>query len=148
MFKYINYINLLFWSLYALGIFRRRVRAHGFFTVGNARNIEIGGGVSINAGVYIQGRNHVIIGNNVVISRSVMIFDAGRSISQRDLHDCKSVSIGDRCWIGAGAIILPGVVLGDDVIVGAGSVVTKSFSSCSVIAGNPAKVVSLAKSDE
>ena len=47
--------------------------------------------------------------------------------------------IGKRCWIGANAVIRPGVKLGDDVIVGAGSVVNKDFDSNSVIAGIPAK---------
>lgn len=54
----------------------------------------------------------------------------------------KNIVIGEKCWIGMNAVLLPGVVLGDNTIVGAGSVVTKSFpqGSC-VIAGNPAQIV-------
>ena len=49
--------------------------------------------------------------------------------------------MGDDIWVGGGAIICPGVTLGNNVIVGAGSVVTKSFGDNVVVAGNPARVV-------
>lgn len=57
----------------------------------------------------------------------------------RDLQ--KPVKVGKNCFIGANAILLPGVELGDHVIVGAGAVVTKSFPSNVIITGNPAKIV-------
>ena len=68
--------------------------------------------------------------------------------SNHDINDLnshskpKDVWIGKRCWIGMNSIILPGVTLGDDTIIGAGSVVTKSFKDGKVIiAGSPAKVI-------
>ena len=51
------------------------------------------------------------------------------------------VHIGRNCWIGAGAVILPGVTLGDNVVVGAGSIVTKDLPSNVVAVGNPCKVL-------
>ena len=51
------------------------------------------------------------------------------------------VHIGRNCWIGAGAIILPGITVGDNVVVGAGSVVTKDLPSNVVAVGNPCKVL-------
>lgn len=51
------------------------------------------------------------------------------------------VKIGKRCWIGAGAIILPGVTVGDDTVIGAGSVVTKDIPSGVVAVGNPCRAI-------
>ena len=51
------------------------------------------------------------------------------------------IRIGNKCWIGANAIVLPGVSLGDHVIVGAGAIVTKSFPSNCTIAGVPARII-------
>lgn len=56
-------------------------------------------------------------------------------------HDGKPVHIGENSWCGAGVTILPGVVIGKDVIVGAGSVVTKEFPDNLIIAGDPAKII-------
>jgi len=53
----------------------------------------------------------------------------------------KPITIGDDCWIGGGAIILPGVTIGEHCVVGAGAVVTKSVAAYTVVAGNPARVV-------
>ncbi len=64
-------------------------------------------------------------------------------LNNLDYHQpTQPILIGKNCWIGMNAVILPGVVLGDHTIVGAGAVVTKSFSegSC-VIVGNPAKLI-------
>ena len=53
----------------------------------------------------------------------------------------KPVNLGDDLWVGGGAIICPGVTLGNNVIVAAGSVVTKSFGDNVVVGGNPARVI-------
>ena len=134
-------------TIYGILVFHRRVRVHGFFVVGNPKNVTVGTNVAINHGVYIQGHGCVIIGDNVVLSPRCIILDSGLSIDdvtcqkERKGHIKTMTAIGNNVWIGAGAIILPGVSLGDNCIVGAGSVVTKSFPSSSVVAGNPARVL-------
>jgi len=94
-------------------------------------------------GCHIDGRNGIRFGKNVWIGPHVCIISQNHDVC--DLHKHvkeKGIIIGDNCWIGAGAIILPGVELGEHTIVGAGSVVTHSFlDGDEVIAGNPAKVI-------
>ena len=51
------------------------------------------------------------------------------------------IRIGDNVWIGAGAIILPGVTIGDDAVIGAGAIVTKDIKTGEVVGGNPARLL-------
>lgn len=92
---------------------------------------------------YIQGGNGITIGDDTIFGPGVKIISANHDVN--DLSKWKKaepITIGKRCWIGANAVILPSVQLGDDVIVGAGAVVNRSFPSGSVIAGVPAAVIS------
>lgn len=63
------------------------------------------------------------------------------SIEYTFLNIKKPVKIGNRCWIGANAIILPGVTIGDNVVIGAGSIVTKDMPSNTIAVGSPARVI-------
>lgn len=85
----------------------------------------------------------IIFGKNCYVADNVGIITANHNLQRLEQHlEGKDIVIGKNCWIGINSSILPGVVLGDHTIVGAGSVVTKSFpdGDC-VIAGNPAKVL-------
>ena len=53
-----------------------------------------------------------------------------------------TIVVGDDVWIGGGAILLPGITIGEGVVIGAGSVVTKSVNPYTIVAGNPAKILS------
>ncbi|MCU8205253.1 acyltransferase [Vibrio vulnificus] len=87
------------------------------------------------------------IGNDVMIGPEVMILTGGHDYKNRALllREQKiltaPVSIGNDCWIGSRVIILPGVSICDRVIVGAGSVVSKSIQEPGIYAGNPAKKI-------
>jgi acetyltransferase-like isoleucine patch superfamily enzyme len=96
----------------------------------------------LSPGCYIQGIGKIYIGGYTFVGPNVGIISANHDIYDLRNHQKGDVRIGSYCWIGMNAIVLPGVELGDFTIVGAGSVVTKSFSEgyC-VIAGNPAKLV-------
>ncbi|WP_308189864.1 DapH/DapD/GlmU-related protein [Nostoc sp. XA010] len=83
----------------------------------------------------------VKIGSGTMISRNCSITTVTHSINSADrsLGITKPVTIGRNVWIGTGAIILPGVTIGDYSVVGAGAVVTKSIPAMQVFVGNPAK---------
>lgn len=94
-------------------------------------------------GTYFQAIGKIVIGKGTWIAPNVGLITANHSISDLNAHDSpKSIILGENCWIGMNSMILPGVTLGNHTVVGAGSVVTKSFPDghC-VIAGNPAKVI-------
>ena len=84
----------------------------------------------------------IIIGENVWIAQNVGIITENHNPRNPDEHLApRDVIIGDSCWIGMNAVILPGVVLGPHTTVGAGSIVTHSFPGYCIIAGNPAKII-------
>lgn len=96
-------------------------------------------------GCYFQAASdaHIRIGKGTCIAANVGIITANHDVKELDKHlPGKDVNIGDNCWIGMNSVLLPGVTLGERTVVGAGSVVTKSFpKGYCVIAGNPAKVI-------
>jgi acetyltransferase-like isoleucine patch superfamily enzyme len=96
----------------------------------------------IQPGCYIQAMGKVIIGDYCFFGPNVGILAGNHDPYNLTQYIHSEVRIGSYCWVGMGALILPGVVLGDFTVVGAGAVVTKSFEEghC-IIAGNPAAVV-------
>tara|TARA_B100000579_G_C22819738_1_gene849891 strand:+ start:1172 stop:1717 length:546 start_codon:yes stop_codon:yes gene_type:complete len=95
-------------------------------------------------GCYIQAGNSIYIDEGTIWSANVAIISANHNMEEKEKSWLKAepIRIGKDCWIGANACILPGVVLGDNVVVGAGSVVTRSFLvKGSVVAGNPARII-------
>lgn len=104
------------------------------------RNVWISFAVSGNC--YIQGINGIEIGDDTIFAPGVKIISANHDADDFSVHKAAPpVRIGRRCWIGTNAVVLPGVEIGDNMVVGAGSVVTQSFGANLVVAGNPARVI-------
>ena len=111
-----------------------------------ARNIEYGKftakSFAISPGLYIQGGNGVKFGSNVLLGPNVAIISSNHGLNNRSIWLYSApVVIHDNVWVGANSTILPGVTIGENTIVGAGSVVTKSFEKNLIVAGNPARIL-------
>jgi acetyltransferase-like isoleucine patch superfamily enzyme len=117
---------------------------HPSSVVNGYQNVLIGEHTSpgYSPGCYIQGIGRVYIGDYTQLAQNVGIISANHDVHDNSVHQVSEVRIGRYCWIGMNAVVLPGVVLGDFTVVGAGSVVTKPFpEGYCVIAGNPARVI-------
>ena len=109
------------------------------------RHCHFGKRVYANFNLTCVDDTHIFVGDCTLIGPNVTIATAAHPIdhAQREqgLQYNLPVHIGKNCWIGAGAIILPGVTIGDNTIIGAGSVVTKDIPSGVVAVGNPCKIL-------
>ena len=105
--------------------------------------LEIGDRTMLNFGGDIGVTRSVTIGRDCLIGTHAIILDNDfhDALRRQDRPEAKPVRIGDRVWIGNRVIVLPGVTIGDDAVVGAGSVVTSDVAARSVVAGNPARVI-------
>jgi maltose O-acetyltransferase len=109
------------------------------------------GPITIENGVYINANGHfrgeIKIGANTIIGPKVVIWAQNHIVTKatelikNQGHQKSPVTIGKDVWIGASAVILPGITIGDGAVIGAGSVVTKDVSPYTIVAGNPAKMI-------
>lgn len=119
--------------------------------VSNNRIVKIGGGniflgknAQVNAGCFFLCMDNIHIGDNSAIAYNVSFLTSANpnypynrlSELYKPLH--APITIGRDCWVGANSIILPGITIGDNVVVAAGSVVTRNVPSNVMVAGNPA----------
>ena len=108
-------------------------------------NIEVGENFYANVNLVILDGAKVCIGDNAFIAPNVGIYTAGHPIhpdSRNSMYEYGiQVSIGDNCWLGGNTIVCPGVKIGNNVVIGAGSVVTKDIPDWSIAAGNPCRVI-------
>jgi maltose O-acetyltransferase len=108
-------------------------------------NLRLGTGVYANHNLVVLDCAPVTIGNDVYIGPNVVISAAGHpveaAVRTSGLEFAHPVTIGNSVWIGANVTVLPGVTIGDNVTIGAGSVVTKPIPPDCVAVGNPCKVM-------
>lgn len=107
------------------------------------RNIRVGRRVFINFGCTFMDRGGITIGDDAFIAPHVQLITENHGLApdRRRYLTSRPIVIGNRVWIGAGAIVLPGVCIGDGAVIGAGSVVTKNVEAGTVVAGNPARPI-------
>lgn len=107
--------------------------------------ISCGRGVVLNSLVYLDGKGGIELGDNVTVSCGGKIITGSLEIDETGTlgkhHIRKKVVIGNNVWIGTDAIILPGVTIGGNTIIGAGSVVTKDLEGGRIYAGIPARAI-------
>lgn len=106
---------------------------------------HFGKNVYCNFGVTMVDDTHIYVGDYTMFGPNVTVATAGHPIlpelRKKAYQYNASVHIGKNCWIGAGAIIVPGVTIGDNTVIGAGSVVTKDIPANVVAVGNPCRVL-------
>lgn len=108
-------------------------------------HIEVGENFYANTGCVMLDVGKITIGKNVMFGPNVAIYTAGHPIHPDSRNSGYEygipVNIGDNVWIGGNCVILPGVTIGNNVVIGAGSVVTKDIPDNVCAAGNPCRVI-------
>lgn len=122
----------------AFGIPSSTSISKGFYC--SAPNIQVGENTGLG-NLYIRAIGKVTIGNNCSFSYNNMILTGTHDYSDFSTVIAKPVTIGNNVWITSNVTILPGVTIGDNTIIGAGSVVTKDIPSGVFAAGNPCRVI-------
>lgn len=112
------------------------------------KNIQIGEDTIIGDHCFLDGRAPLKIGSHVAIASQVLLYNSEHDINSADFRPIEApVTIGDYCFIGARAIILPGVTIGRGAVVASGAVVTKDVPALMVVGGVPAKEIGKRKAD-
>ncbi|MBQ3503989.1 MAG: sugar O-acetyltransferase [Oscillospiraceae bacterium] len=116
-----------------------------YFANWGGHHVHLGRGIYANAGLKLVDDTHIYIGDYTMLGPNVVIATAGHPIDpelrSRGLQYNMPVRIGKNCWLGAGVIVMPGVTIGDNVVIGAGSIVTKDIPDNVVAVGNPCRVM-------
>lgn len=109
------------------------------------RFVRFGKNVYANFGLTLVDDTHIEVGDNCMFGPNVVIATAGHPIlpalREQGLQYNAPVRIGNNCWLGAGALVMPGVTIGDNSVIGAGSVVTRDIPANVVAVGNPCRVL-------
>lgn len=109
------------------------------------KHVHFGNCVYANFSLTLVDDTHIYVGDNTMFGPNVTVATAGHPIlpelREKAYQYNFPIHIGKNCWIGAGAVILPGVTIGDNTVIGAGSIVTKDIPANVVAVGNPCRVL-------
>ena len=109
------------------------------------KHVHFGKNVYANFGLTLVDDTHIYVGDRTKFGPHVVVATAGHPIlpemRQQGLQYNMPVHIGSNCWLGSGVLVMPGVTIGDNSVIGAGSVVTKDIPANVVAVGNPCKVL-------
>lgn len=113
---------------------------------------HFGKNVYVNYNLTAVDDTHIYVGDNTMMAPNVILASAAHPLDPEERRKGyqynQPVHIGKNCWLGAGVIVVPGVSIGDDTVIGAGSVVTKDIPSGVVAVGNPCRVIKEVKKEE
>lgn len=116
-----------------------------FHTNWGGKHVHFGDGVYANFGLTCVDDTHIYVGSHTLFGPNVVLATAGHpmmpELRKHGIQYNMPIHIGENCWLGAGVIVVPGVTIGDNVVIGASSVVTKDIPSNSVAMGTPCRVV-------
>lgn len=108
-------------------------------------HVHFGKFIYANYNLTLVDDTHIYVGDGTMFAPNVVVATAAHPIlpelRQRGLQYNMPVHIGRNCWLGAGVIVLPGVTIGDNTVIGAGSVVTRDVPANVVAVGNPCRVM-------
>ena len=109
------------------------------------KNVHFGKGVYANFNLTLVDDTHIYVGDHTMLGPNVVLATAGHPILPELRPDAYQfnlpIHVGKNCWLGAGVIVLPGITIGDNSVIGAGSIVTKDIPANVVAVGNPCKVL-------
>ncbi len=116
-----------------------------FYANMGGHHVHFGNFVYANYGLTLVDDTHIYVGDRTMFGPHVTLATAGHPIDPelrgRGLQYNMPIRIGCNCWLGAGVIVMPGVTIGDNTVIGAGSVVTKDIPANVVAVGNPCRVL-------
>ena len=109
------------------------------------RHVHVGRNIYANFNLTLVDDTHIYVGDNTMFGPNVVVATAGHpllpELREQGYQYNAPVHIGRNCWIGAGAILLPGVTVGDNAVIGAGSIVTRDVPANVLAVGNPCRVL-------
>ena len=108
-------------------------------------HVHFGTGVYANFNLTMVDDTHIYVGDYTMFGPNVVLATAGHPIApelrKRGYQYNAPIHIGNNCWLGTGVLVMPGITIGDNVIIGAGSVVTKDIPSNVIAVGNPCHIL-------